>query len=135
MTKTQKPVPFAALGKRLKAARLAAHLTQEQAAVAAGFSLGALQSWERGKYRIGLDDAKTLARIYGLSIDDLEAGRLQNMDLRRVPPFFLLVHPGAAVSEERREEAEAALGEVGRRHRKEAEKRSDPRRPGALRPV
>lgn len=107
--------------------------------MAAGVSLGALQSWERGKYKIGLTDSKRLAAVYGVSIDDLESGQTRNADYRRVPPFFLLVHPAAEVSDEHRKEAERALREIEAKHLREAARRPEPEpgpgRPGVLRPV
>ena len=55
----------------MKAARINAELTQEQAAKALGITKGTLASYEMGKTIPKVNMAKNMAKLYGLSVDDI----------------------------------------------------------------
>ena len=55
----------------MKAARINANLTQEQAAKALEITKGTLASYEMGKTIPKIDMAKKIARLYGLTVDDI----------------------------------------------------------------
>ena len=56
---------------QLKAARVNANLTQEEAAKEAGISKGTLASYEAYKTKPDIETAKKLASIYNMSVDDI----------------------------------------------------------------
>ena len=55
----------------LKAARVNANLTQEEAAKRIGVSKGTLASYEAYKTKPDIETAKSLAAIYNMSVDDI----------------------------------------------------------------
>jgi transcriptional regulator with XRE-family HTH domain len=59
------------MGKRLKALREAAGLTQARLARRSGVPLGSVRGYEQGVRTPGLDQAAKLARALGVSLDEL----------------------------------------------------------------
>lgn len=55
----------------MKAARVNANLTQEEAAIAIGIGRSTLQSYEAGKCIPKIDVAKRMAKTYKLSVDNI----------------------------------------------------------------
>ena len=55
----------------LKAARINSGLTQEQAAEALEITKGTLANYEMGKTTPRISMAKRIARLYGLTVDDI----------------------------------------------------------------
>lgn len=60
---------FAAFGHRLRSAREAAGLLQEQVAQRVGFPERSLRRWERGLADPGVEKTMRLATLYGVSVD------------------------------------------------------------------
>lgn len=56
---------------KLRAARLAAHLTQQQAAERISLPRQNIDRWERGIYKPKIDNLKLLAEAYGCKLEDL----------------------------------------------------------------
>lgn len=54
----------------LKAARVNVDLTQEEVAERMGVNVKTMQQWENGRTFPNVKQAKKLANIYGISIDD-----------------------------------------------------------------
>lgn len=59
------------IGEKLKAARAAAGLTQEQTAERVGVSRQTVSSWENDRSYPDIAGVLTLARLYGLTLDEL----------------------------------------------------------------
>ena len=59
------------MGDKLKAARLAAGMTQKQLADALGCRVKDVSRWENGHVEPGVLTVKKMARILGCSMDDL----------------------------------------------------------------
>lgn len=59
------------LGARLASARIAAGLTQAQAAQAAGIPYRSVQCWEQGTRSPRVDKLPALAKVYGVTLDAL----------------------------------------------------------------
>lgn len=59
------------IGEKLKAARTAAGLTQEQTAERVGVSRQTVSSWENDRSYPDIAGVLTLARLYGLTLDEL----------------------------------------------------------------
>lgn len=55
----------------MKAARVNANLTQAEAAKALGIGKNSLNSYENGKVIPKIDVAQKMAKLYGLSVDDI----------------------------------------------------------------
>lgn len=55
----------------LKAARVNAGLTQDDVAKAVGISKNTIVNYEKGRSAPGIEMGKALARLYGMSIDDI----------------------------------------------------------------
>lgn len=55
----------------LKAARVNANITQEEAASAVGKTRNTIQNYESGRSIPDIETAKKLAAIYGLTVDDI----------------------------------------------------------------
>ena len=55
----------------LKAARVNAGLTQGQAASALGISKGTILNYEKYRTKPGIEIAKKLAALYGVTVDDI----------------------------------------------------------------
>lgn len=56
---------------QLKAARVNANFTQEEAAKEAGISKNTLASYEAYKTKPDIETAKRLADLYGMTVDDI----------------------------------------------------------------
>lgn len=56
---------------KLNAARVNAGLTQEDVAKRLGKSKNTIVSWEKGKSSPDIETGKALAKLYGVSINDL----------------------------------------------------------------
>ncbi len=70
-----KPKPYADIAERLKWHREEVEgLSQEEYAVRIGVKRSQLSNWESGSYRLSLDGALALRRIYGLSLDFMYEG-------------------------------------------------------------
>lgn len=55
----------------LKAARVNAGLTQQEAAAAVGVSKGTLRNYETYKTKPDIETSKRLAKLYGLTVDGI----------------------------------------------------------------
>ena len=66
------------IGRRLKAARIAAGLTQADAAGILGVSYQTISSYERGVNRIGSDALLKLCAAYGLTVSELMGDTAKN---------------------------------------------------------
>lgn len=56
---------------KLNAARVNAGLTQEDVAKRLGKSKNTVVNWEKGKSAPDIETGKALAKLYGVSVDDL----------------------------------------------------------------
>lgn len=65
------PEQARSLGETLKARRTAANYTQEYVAEALGVSRQAVSKWENGASEPSTANLMALARLYGLSVDEL----------------------------------------------------------------
>lgn len=68
------------LGRRLRAHREAVRLTQEEVSSRSSkdgeqIAVGSISDWERGVRVPGLDKLQRLARIYGVTLDELVSGK------------------------------------------------------------
>lgn len=66
--------PFQDIADRIRWHRSLEGMTQAEYARAAGFKRSQLSNWESGQQRISIDAARTLRRIYGLSLDFIYEG-------------------------------------------------------------
>ncbi|WP_422073950.1 helix-turn-helix transcriptional regulator [Tranquillimonas rosea] len=66
--------PYADIAERLIWHRNLEGLTQQQYAEKIGVKRATLNNWESGNYRLSLDGARALRRIYGLSLDFMIEG-------------------------------------------------------------
>ena len=66
--------PYADIAERLVWHRNLEGLTQKQYAAKIGVKRSTLNNWESGDYRLSLDGARALRRIYGLSLDFMIEG-------------------------------------------------------------
>ncbi|ETW13371.1 transcriptional regulator, XRE family protein [Roseivivax marinus] len=66
--------PYADIAERLVWHRTLEGLTQQQYAEKIGVKRATLNNWESGNYRLSLDGARALRRIYGLSLDFMIEG-------------------------------------------------------------
>ena len=57
---------------KMKAARVNANLSQQEAAEALGISRSTLQNYEKGKTIPRLSIAEKIANVYGVSVDDID---------------------------------------------------------------
>lgn len=55
----------------LRAARVNKGLTQDEVAKALGKSKGTIVNYEKYRTILDIDDAKTIASLYGLSVDEI----------------------------------------------------------------
>lgn len=55
----------------IKAARVNAELTQEQAAEKIGVTVKTIQNWESGATSPTMEQGKKLASVYGLTVDNI----------------------------------------------------------------
>jgi len=68
--------PYAVIGQRLAAVRQAfSDLSQKDWAERHGFNQTQYNNWEKGKRRIPVDNAETLADTYGLDLDFIYRGK------------------------------------------------------------
>lgn len=67
----RKPAPNPALGRRIKALREGADLSQREAAIRAGYSEGYLGSIESGKGRPSIEALQAFASVLGADFDEL----------------------------------------------------------------
>lgn len=58
----------------LKAARINAGITIDQAAKAANVSYGTIRNWESGKTTPGIGKFRALCQLYGVSMADIKGG-------------------------------------------------------------
>ncbi len=64
-----KKLPFFA---RLLSLRVAANMTQRQAAIACGVAQQAYQGWETGRSEPRLSSLRALSRVFGIDIGELK---------------------------------------------------------------
>ena len=72
------------IGDRIKAARLAKGLSQEQLGEKLGVSFQAVSTWEQGKFLPDSDRLPELAKVLDLSLDSLFAEEEKNWELKPV---------------------------------------------------
>jgi len=72
------------IGKRIREARLARELSQEQLGEQLGVSFQAVSSWETGKFIPDADHLSALAGVLDISLDSLLAGEERAWDLKPV---------------------------------------------------
>lgn len=109
------------VGQRLKTWRLAARLSQEQAAVAVGMKLVKLQRVERGEASPDLFQLRSLADLYGRDWGTLMDEVQPEPDMKNVPAIIAFVHPGLPAAKRMSAELEkmmAAIAEFNRPRKK-----------------
>lgn len=74
-------IDYNAIGKRVRTARLNAHMTQEQLAEQAGFSLTHISNIETGNTKLSLPALLALANILSVSADQLLSDCLKRNDI------------------------------------------------------
>jgi Zn-dependent peptidase ImmA (M78 family)/transcriptional regulator with XRE-family HTH domain len=74
-------IPASDIGERLRAARVEAKKTQDEAATALSVSRPTLISIEKGQRKVKLEELETLARFYGSSIHRLLSRETVHVDL------------------------------------------------------
>ncbi len=65
------PVPLLAIGEVLKEHRLRCKMTQEFVAEYLGVSRQAVSKWERGESDPNMSNLMALAKLYGVSVEDI----------------------------------------------------------------
>lgn len=71
--------------EKLKEARLAAHMTQNELATELGVSTAAVRLWEHGMRQPGLHRVNDMARVLGVTFDELMANEATLMVKRLTP--------------------------------------------------
>lgn len=79
------PAATKQIAKRLRATRKAFHLTQAQLCRWTGISPRAWSCAETGNARIGIDNALSLQRVFGTSLDWIYFGERTTRPLARLP--------------------------------------------------
>lgn len=74
--------PYADIGERIRAGRVALEYNQTDFAKAAGFSKSQVSNWESGLHRPSLDACISLRETFGLSIDFIVFGNLDALPHR-----------------------------------------------------
>ena len=62
------------LGQSIKAARLAAHISQEQLAEKIPISASAISHYEKDRHRPSVETLEKIAEVLGVSVEELEKG-------------------------------------------------------------
>lgn len=83
---------YAAMGRRIKAARRDRNITQEGLAASAGISLSFLGHIERGTRKASLETLIKLANALGVSVDPLVRDSLKYQPRQPVTPPMELLH-------------------------------------------
>ncbi|MBK7755150.1 MAG: helix-turn-helix transcriptional regulator [Deltaproteobacteria bacterium] len=94
------------LGERLRRARGAAGLTQDQAATAIGVARTTLVAIEKGERRLKMAELVALAELYRVSSASLLQAERADLEMR--PQFRRANHPGLSEEAVRRDHAVGA---------------------------
>lgn len=107
-------------GKRMKALRAKAGLTQDFAARAAELPLVTLQKWEQGINAPSFADVRALADVYGQSIEafaEESKAPIKAPDTSKITAVLVLEHPAAQLDQDLALALRTAVADVNREYR------------------
>ena len=73
--------PFQDIAERLRVVREAQDLDQRQFAARAGLKYSQYKNWESGAFRLSLDGALALRRVYGVTLEFLYVGDIDSLPI------------------------------------------------------
>jgi len=113
--------------KNLRRFREEAGLTQDEAALASGVPIDNIRRYENGGSVPGTLPLRSLAEVYGHSMDDFFLDKPPAANLSNRPMFLLRTMPGVEVNPELLAQVKAVLDKVNSEARELAAKKKRPK--------